>query len=227
MALADSLVQTEVDKLIVFNPNFEKIQRYCLRRKLRTAQILVNPNQSEEICFDLTDELIASGFRQNVIGNQRSSIEENTLIRLITVLPSGRFILNNYFGPKQKPMSKTWFINDRVYRDRIKNNAWLQPETKSKAITKLDAMTIHVGYPEELPSYYDLYEVESYEEGSNLILETLKFARLTNKDNFSKYQKEPNRKIWGMPASMVNAYYNPFNNQIVFPAAILQRPYIV
>ena len=49
--------------------------------------------------------------------------------------------------------------------------------------------------------------------------------RIVNEENFMKFNKAPNKNIWEMPASMVNAYYNPLNNQIVFPAAILQRPY--
>lgn len=43
--------------------------------------------------------------------------------------------------------------------------------------------------------------------------------------SFDKYNKEPNKNIWNMPASMVNAYFSPSNNHIVFPAAILQKPY--
>ena len=50
-------------------------------------------------------------------------------------------------------------------------------------------------------------------------------TKIINEYDFAKYNKEPNKNIWGMPASMVNAYYSPTNNQIVFPAAILQRPY--
>ncbi|MFP4187759.1 MAG: M13-type metalloendopeptidase, partial [Acholeplasmataceae bacterium] len=49
--------------------------------------------------------------------------------------------------------------------------------------------------------------------------------RIVNAYQFSKFNKEPNKNIWSMPASMVNAYYSPTNNQIVFPAAILQKPY--
>lgn len=232
MALADSLVQTEVDKLIVINPNFlEKFNDIVCEENFELLKSWLILTNLRKFASDLTDELrIASGaFGRMLSGiSEAQSKEKYAFYQAYNRLAQavGLYYGIHYFGPKAKADVEN-MVHEMigVYRDRIKNNAWLQPETKSKAITKLDAMTIHVGYPEELPSYYDLYEVESYEEGSNLILETLKFARLTNKDNFSKYQKEPNRKIWGMPASMVNAYYNPFNNQIVFPAAILQRPY--
>jgi putative endopeptidase len=50
-------------------------------------------------------------------------------------------------------------------------------------------------------------------------------TRITTELNYEKYNKAPNKNIWHMPASMVNAYYSPTNNQIVFPAAILQKPY--
>ena len=82
-----------------------------------------------------------------------------------------------------------------------------------------------MGYPDELPPYYDMFEVLTYEQGSNLLEEKLKMNRIKNELDYEKYNKEPNKNIWGMPASMVNAYYSPTNNQIVFPAAILQKPY--
>ena len=63
----------------------------------------------------------------------------------------------------------------KVYRERIKKNSWLQQATKEKAITKLNKISVHVGYPEVLPPYYDLYDVSTYEEGSNLVLEAIKF----------------------------------------------------
>ncbi len=112
-----------------------------------------------------------------------------------------------------------------VYEERISHNDWLNEATKQRALKKLNNLSVHVGYPDELPPHYDRFKVGSYDKGSNLILERLSMNRIVNEENFMKFNKAPNKNIWEMPASMVNAYYNPLNNQIVFPAAILQRPY--
>lgn len=68
-----------------------------------------------------------------------------------------------------------------VYKDRINKNTWLNAETKAKAILKLNTMKVHIGYPRELPKYYDKYKVGSYAEGSNLVKEKLKYSRLVQK----------------------------------------------
>jgi putative endopeptidase len=232
IALADKLVQTEVDQLIVLNSNFiDKFNEIICEENFDIIKAWILLSNLKKFASDLTDELrIASGaFSRMLSGVSEAQTKEkyafyqayNRLSQSV-----GLYYGVNYFGPKAKADVEN-MVDEiiSVYRERIENNTWLQQETKLQAITKLNTITVHVGYPEELPSYYDLYEVESYEEGSNLILESLKFVKLQNLDNFKKYNKEPNRNIWGMPASMVNAYYNPSNNQIVFPAAILQRPY--
>jgi len=232
MALADKLVNAEVDQLIVFNPNFlEKFNDIICEENFELIKAWILLSNLKKFASDLSDELrIAGGaFNRMLSGiSEAQSKEKFAFYQAYNRLSQsvGLYYGVNYFGPKAKTDVENMVKEIiAVYRERINNNNWLQQETKSKAIAKLNTISVHVGYPEELPSYYDLYEVESYEEGSNLIKETLKFARLENLDNFSKYHKEPNRNIWSMPASMVNAYYNPFNNQIVFPAAILQRPY--
>lgn len=109
-----------------------------------------------------------------------------------------------------------------VYKERIKVNDWLKEETKKQAIKKLNTLTVLVGYPDELPEHYDKLEIN---DDDSLLDIRLKNNKLLTLENYSKYNKEPNRNLWGMPASMVNAYYSPLNNQIVFPAAILQKPY--
>ena len=124
---------------------------------------------------------------------------------------------------KRKRCRRNVYEVINVYKERLYNNTWLDDATKEKAIVKLNKISVHIGYPEELPPTYNLYEVGSYAEGSNLVLESIKWSRLNVEENFSKYNKEPNRNLWAMPASMVNAYYMPTNNQIVFPAAILQN----
>ena len=80
----------------------------------------------------------------------------------------------------------------------------------------------YIGYPEELPARYKDKVVD---ETANLFENALAFARVEIKHSWSKWNQPVDYKEWGMPAHMVNAYYNPQKNLIVFPAAILQAPF--
>ena len=232
MAHADSLVNQSVDQLIVTNLDFinafDKIVNEDNFHLIKSWMIVSN---AFVFSSDLTDEIrIAGGaFGRALSGTKEARSKEKFAFyqaynRFSQVV--GLYYGENYFGPVAKEDVKT-MVHEMigVYKERITDNAWLNEKTKEKAIKKLSTLTVHVGYPDELPPYYDQFEIKGYDEGSNLILEKLKMTKIINQYNFEKYNKEPNKNIWGMPASMVNAYYSPTNNQIVFPAAILQRPY--
>lgn len=109
-----------------------------------------------------------------------------------------------------------------VYKERLAKNDWLTPETREKAIVKLNVIKPYIGYPEELPARYKDKVVD---ESASLFENALAFARVEIKHSWSKWNQPVDYKEWGMPAHMVNAYYNPQKNLIVFPAAILQAPF--
>lgn len=232
MANAETLVKQSVDQLIVTNLDFIKAFDTIINDKnfelIKSWMIVSN---AIKFAADLTDDIrIAGGaFRRALSGTKEPQNKEkfafyqayNSFGQVV-----GLHYGETYFGPVAKKDVKTMvFEMIDVYQERIANNSWLNDKTKEKAIKKLSTLTVHVGYPDELPPYYDRFEIKGYEQGSDLIQERLSMSKIINTHNFAKYNKEPNRNIWGMPASMVNAYYNPFNNQIVFPAAILQEPY--
>lgn len=232
MAVGSKLVGETLDKLVVVNPKFiDEFNNIINEENFEIIKSWMILNAYLSYSSLLTENLRVAGgaFRRMLAGIQEPQSKEKAAFyhaynRLSQAV--GLYYGNEYFGPKaKKDVEKMVKEIIEVYRERIKNNSWLQEATKEKAIVKLNKISIHVGYPEVLPSYYDLYEVSTYEKGSNLVLESIKFRKLFTQDNLNKYNKEPDRRIWGMPASMVNAYYSPFNNQIVFPAAILQKPY--
>ncbi|WP_407857247.1 M13 family metallopeptidase [Enterococcus hailinensis] len=112
-----------------------------------------------------------------------------------------------------------------VYQDRLSNNNWLSQATREKAILKLSTLGVHVGYPEKIPTIYTQFKVTTAEAGGTLLSNALQFSQLKRKDNFSKWNQPVERDEWEMSADTVNAYYHPFRNIIVFPAAILQAPF--
>ena len=109
-----------------------------------------------------------------------------------------------------------------VYKERLAANDWLTPETRDKAIVKLNVIRPYIGYPDQLPERYARKIVD---ENRSLLENSDALALLEIEYAWSKWNQEVDDKEWGMPAHMVNAYYNPQKNLIVFPAAILQAPF--
>ncbi|QWB95264.1 M13 family metallopeptidase [Mycoplasmatota bacterium] len=232
MGNAKALVKQDVEQLIILNPDFMNAFDDIICEEnfeiIKSWMILSNV---KAFASDLTDEIRVAG---GAFGRALSGIKEaqskdkfafyQAYNRFSQVV--GLYYGENYFGPVAKEDVKK-MVHEiiGIYNERITNNTWLNEKTKEKALKKLSTLSVHVGYPDELPPYYDMFEVLSYEEGSNVLEEKLKMTRIMTELNYEKYNKEPNKNIWGMPASMVNAYYSPTNNQIVFPAAILQKPY--
>lgn len=232
MANAETLVKQPVDQLIVMNLDFiNAFDSIINENNFNLIKSWMIVSNALRFASDLTDEIRVAGgaFGRALSGTKEAQSKEKFAFyqaynRFSQVV--GLYYGENYFGPVAKQDVKT-MVHEMigVYQERITDNTWLKEKTKEKAIKKLSTLTVHVGYPDELPPYYDKFEIKGYEQGSDLIQEKLAMTRIINAYDFAKYNKEPNRNIWGMPASMVNAYYSPTNNQIVFPAAILQRPY--
>jgi putative endopeptidase len=229
---AEKLVKQSIDQLIITNLDFinafDSIFNDSNFEIIKSWMIV---NNAIKFASNLSDELRVAGgaFMRALYGIKEPKGKDKAAFyqayeQFDQVV--GLYYGETYFGPVAKEDVRV-MVHEMigVYKERISGNTWLNEETKEKAIKKLSTLSVHVGYPDELPSYYDSFKVSSYEDGSDLIKEKLAMNRIINDYNFEKYNKEPNRNIWGMPASMVNAYYNPFNNQIVFPAAILQEPY--
>ena len=112
----------------------------------------------------------------------------------------------------------------RAYENRINNLTWMSGETKTKAIEKLNSLTIKIGYPDKWKDYSAL-TVKSPEEGGSYFEAIRNVAQWNWKKDLEKQGKPVDKTEWGMSPQTVNAYYNPSYNEIVFPAAILQPPF--
>lgn len=109
-----------------------------------------------------------------------------------------------------------------VYKSRLTSADWLASATREKAIIKLNSITPHIGYPEKLP---ETYAKKIIDEKLSLIENAQRLSEISIAYSWSKWNQPVDRSEWHMPAHMVNAYYDPQQNQIVFPAAILQAPF--
>ena len=137
--------------------------------------------------------------------------------------PVGLFYGRKYFGEEAKK-DIIAMVKEIVakYKVRIKKNEILSEPTKEKAILKLEKMAIHMGYPDKVD---ELYDKLVFEDGLNLLQVTMALSRIRREDNFAQLDKPVDRNKWIMPGHLVNAGYNPFTNDITFPAAILQPPF--
>jgi predicted metalloendopeptidase len=111
-----------------------------------------------------------------------------------------------------------------AYENRINNLVWMSPETKEKAIEKLNSMTIKIGYPDKWKDYSAL-TIKSPAEGGTYFDNAMSISNWNFKRNLDKLGKPVDKAEWSMSPQTVNAYYNPSNNEIVFPAGILQPPF--
>ncbi len=112
----------------------------------------------------------------------------------------------------------------RAYELRINNLSWMSPATKTKAIEKLNSLTIKIGYPDKWKDYSAL-TVKAPADGGSYFANLRNVGDWTWKKDLDKLNKPVDKTEWGMSPQTVNAYYNPSYNEIVFPAAILQPPF--
>lgn len=138
----------------------------------------------------------------------------------------GDFYAHKYFGDKAKSdvehMVKQMI---GVYQNRLSANQWLGEATRQKAILKLNTLELQVGFPDHIDQLEYQFHITPASQGGTLVQNIREVSRVSRLDDFSKLGKPVDRSRWEMSASTVNAYYHPFKNIIVFPAAILQAPF--
>ena len=107
-----------------------------------------------------------------------------------------------------------------AYRRSIEALEWMGPETRQRALAKLDRFTPKIGYPDTWRDYSELAI-----EPDDLVGNVRAAAAFDVAWELGKIGRPVDRGEWFMTPQTVNAYYNPGMNDIVFPAAILQPPF--
>lgn len=109
---------------------------------------------------------------------------------------------------------------EKALGEDIDSLPWMGNDTKKQARVKLAAITNRIGYPDKWRDYSALEIVSGDALGNSLRANEFEFQRQLN-----KIGKPVNKNDWPYPPSTVNASYNPLQNNITFPAAILQPPF--
>ncbi len=134
----------------------------------------------------------------------------------------GQLYVEEYFPESSKVYMEGLVENLRTALGKhIINLPWMSDDTKLNAIKKLNAITVKIGYPDNWKDYSTLEidpELSYYDNIHNATMWQVN-------DHLQKWGKPVDRSEWGMTPQTINAYYNPLNNEIVFPAGILQAPF--
>lgn len=135
--------------------------------------------------------------------------------------PLGQIYVEKYFDPQSKEKIKDLVSYIRgTFDARLKDNDWMDGSTRQEALKKLEQFTVKVGYPDKWNDY------SSINLKPDSLLENYKQVLAWSYDDMISKIGQPVRKWeWGMTPQTVNAYFNPVQNEIVFPAAILQAPF--
>jgi putative endopeptidase len=133
----------------------------------------------------------------------------------------GQVYVERHFPPTAKAEMDVLVDNlIEAYRRSITGLEWMTPETRERALAKLDAFTPKIGYPVRWKDYSSLVI-----DPADLVGNVRRAHVWEHDRQLAKVGQPIDRDEWYMTPQTVNAYYNPLMNEIVFPAAILQYPF--
>ncbi|KAI1296489.1 Neprilysin-2 [Halotydeus destructor] len=167
-------------------------------------------------------------FKKVLLGVSAERVRWNQCVELVNKrlgMAVGALFIRDHFDPQSKKMALEMIHNIRsAFNELLEENDWMDEDTKKVARQKANAMNERIGYPDiltkpiELSKEYDQLEIDE-DQFFQSILNLLKFESLRN---LNKLRQPVNKERWTTEPAVVNAFYNPNKNDIVFPAGILQ-----
>lgn len=215
------------DSILVSNPKFFNVADSLLAAApIDTWRIYLQWNILRSAAPYLSNDFVSANFSYNqVFSGQKmltprwqrmSSLTDNNLGELL-----GQLYVEKHFTPVAKARMDEMIKNlIKAYEIRIKKLDWMSDATKAKALDKLASFTPKIGYPSKWKTY-DSLEVT----GDNFFQNLRNAGTWAYYDMVSQLGKPVDKTKFGMTPPTVNAYYSPVNNEIVFPAGILQYPF--
>ena len=136
----------------------------------------------------------------------------------------GKLYVQKYFPESSKERMIQLVKNlQSAFAQRIEENTWMTAATKAKALEKLQAFDIKIGYPDKWQNMDSVFVID---DAKSLLDNVKNVQEAASKYIISKRWGKPvDKKLWHMTPQTVNAYYDPSTNSINFPAAILQPPF--
>jgi predicted metalloendopeptidase len=216
------------DTIIVSQPSFfESLNSLLENQPVSAWKSYMKWNVVSSFASYLNQSIVEERFSfysKKLRGTQMMKPREERVFSVINrslAEPLGKLFVKSYFDEESKQYMSNMIENLRsAYRERINDLSWMSAETKEKALKKLNAFTYKIGYPNEWRDYSELaIKANSYVQN---IIQVRKFGY---NRMLEKLGKPVDKSEWYMSPQMVNAYYSSSNNEIVFPAGILQPPF--
>ena len=174
----------------------------------------------DDIKFDFYSKYLQGQKEQRALNKRALS-----LINGVVGEAFGKVYVEKYFTPEAKAQMMTYVdYLKKSFAMHINNLAWMSSVTKQKAMDKLNKFTVKIAYPDKWKDYSKL-QLKSEKDGGTLYSNLQNVESWSYNQELEKIGKPVDKSEWGMSPQTVNAYYNPVNNEIVFPAAILQPPF--
>jgi len=221
-----------LDKIIVTDPGYFKTMNTIFKtRSVADIKLLLRWNTINSSLGSLTTDLGKAqwefyGKEMRGAKKQRPR-DERALGSLNRAVGEalGKLYVDAKFPPEAKKKAKEMIDNVMLgFEARIAKLPWMSEETKVKALEKLHKITVKIAYPDTWKDYSEL-QVKGLKNGGTYFENSINVAKWNHDNNMAKLGKKVDRTEWGMSPQTVNAYFNPRNNEIVFPAAILQPPF--
>ncbi|MBT8256312.1 MAG: M13 family metallopeptidase [Bacteroidia bacterium] len=222
-------VEKQVDTVLVMQPKYmEVVQKVLSEGDLETWKIVTRWATLNNAAGMLSTELDKANwdfYNKTLRGQQKQKpADERALATVNNTVGEavGKLYVDAMFPPEAKAKAEKMIANIiAAYQSRIEKLDWMSDSTKTKAIEKLDKFTVKIGYPNKWKDYSSMEVKPSNSYYENMVA----VNKWQLEDNLSRINEPVDREEWGMAPQTVNAYFNPFNNEIVFPAAILQPPF--
>mmetsp|Transcript_18885 Transcript_18885/g.24664 ORF Transcript_18885/g.24664 Transcript_18885/m.24664 type:complete len:738 (-) Transcript_18885:176-2389(-) len=203
---------------VLFNgDNQQDIIAYLQYRIIRFSSSFCTKDLNEEF-FDF--------YSRKLHGQEEQKSHEKRSMSLVNAWLGelmGKVYVSKYFSEQDKT-NVEGMIEDilGIMADSLRTNDWLTEETKTKAAKKLERFVVKIGYPSKWKEYDSL----TFADGDDLFKMHAKVNAFEYEKEFAEKVNTPKDKTeWHMTPQTVNAYFHPLNNEIVFPAAILQPPF--
>ncbi|NLP58885.1 M13 family metallopeptidase [Lutibacter sp. B1] len=223
---------TDIDKVIVMQPQYmEAVEKILTSSSIEDVKLYLRWTAIDRAAGKLSDEIEIANWefygKELTGAKQQRPRDERALSSINGVIGEalGKLYVDKKFPPEAKAKAEEMIKNVMLgFEKRINALDWMSAETKIKALEKLHKMTVKIAYPDKWKDYSAL-EVKSVEDGGSYFQNSLNATKWNFKKDIDKLGKPVDRTEWGMAPQIVNAYFNPVNNEIVFPAAILQPPF--
>jgi putative endopeptidase len=228
-AFQDMGVTKKMDTVIVMQPKYMKVVQNILDQEdVATWKTVMRWSTLNDAAGQLTTDIERANwdfYSKTLNGSvSQKPADERALQTVNSAVGEalGKLYVDEMFPPEAKEKAEKMIANViEAYKARILALDWMGENTKVKAIEKLDKFTVKIGYPDKWKDYgaMDVTVENSYYDNMVAV------GAYNLKESLDDINEPVDRTEWGMSPQTVNAYFNPFNNEIVFPAAILQPPF--